>query len=183
MDGSSFLKLVRDRQSVRSYTTNPIEPDKLERCLEAARLAPSACNAQPWKFLVVDEPVLKAEVAQAASSKLLGMNHFTLQAPILIVIVIERANLTSNLGQVIKDREFPLIDLGIATEHFCLQATAEGLGTCILGWFDESRVKKLLSIPRNKRVGLIVTLGYSASTEVRDKRRKEIKEIVSYNRY
>jgi nitroreductase len=125
MTGELFLELVNRRQSVRSFLPDLVEPEKLQRCLEAARLAPSSCNAQPWKFIVVDEPVLKTEVAKATSSKLLGMNHFTLQAPVLIVIVIERANFTSGMGQVIKDREFPLIDLGIATEHFCLQATAE----------------------------------------------------------
>jgi nitroreductase len=183
MTEESFLALVQTRQSVRAYAPTSIEPDKLHRCLEAARLAPSACNAQPWKFIVVDEPALKATVAQATSSRLLGMNHFTLQAPVLVVIVIERANFTSAMGQVIKDREFPLIDLGISTEHFCLQARAEGLGTCILGWFDEPKVKKLLSIPRQKRVGLIVTLGYAANDEIRPKKRKGMEEIVSYNKY
>jgi len=183
MDGESFLSLALNRQSVRGYAPTQIEPDKLNRCLEAARIAPSACNAQPWKFIVVDNPDLKAAIAQATSSKLLGINHFTLQAPVLIVIVIEKANLTSSIGQVIKDREFPLIDLGITTEHFCLQATSEGLGTCILGWFDEPEVKKLLFIPKSKRVGLIVALGYPASTEIRPKKRKSVEEIVSHNKY
>jgi nitroreductase len=183
MSGESFFELVGKRQSVRAYLPSQVEPEKLNHCLEAARLAPSACNAQSWKFIVVDEPALKAEVAQATSSRLLGINHFTLQAPVLVVIVIERANFTSNMGQMIKDREFPLIDLGIATEHFCLQATAEGLGTCILGWFDEPKVKKLLSIPRQKRVGLIVTLGYAANQEIRPKKRKPIEEIISKNKY
>jgi nitroreductase len=183
MTEESFLELVQTRQSVRAYSSTPVEPDRLLRCLEAARLAPSACNAQPWKFIVVEEPALKAAVAQATSSRLLGMNHFTLQAPVLVVIVIERANFTSAMGQVIKDREFPLIDLGITTEHFCLQATAEGLGTCILGWFDEPKVKKLLSIPKLKRVGLIITLGYAADHEIRPKKRKTIEEIVSNNKY
>jgi nitroreductase len=183
MTGESFLEIVKSRHSVRAYAHTAIEPEKLNRCLEAARLAPSACNAQPWRFIVVDEPGLKTELAQATSSKLLGINHFTLQAPVLIVVIIERANFTSSMGQVIKDREFPLIDLGIATEHFCLQAAAEGMGTCIIGWFDEPKVKKLLSVPRQKRVGLIVTLGYPATSEIRPKKRKEIGEIVSFNGY
>jgi nitroreductase len=183
MTGEQFLELVHKRQSVRSYLPTLVEPEKLQRCLEAARLAPSACNAQPWKFIVVDEPTLKAEVAQATSSRLLGMNHFTIQAPVLVVIVIEKANFTSAMGQMIKDREFPLIDLGIATEHFCLHATSEGLGTCILGWFDEPKVKKLLSIPRQKRVGLIVTLGYASTQGLRPKKRKPMEEILSHNKY
>lgn len=183
MNGELFLELVNNRQSVRAYSAIPVETEKLKRCIEAARLAPSACNAQPWKFILVDEPDLKTEVAKATSSKLLGINHFTLQAPVLVVIIIDRANFTSSMGQVIKDREFPLIDLGIAAEHFCLQATAEGLGTCILGWFDEPKVKKLLSVPRQKRVGLIITLGYPANQEIRTKKRKSMEEIVSANKY
>lgn len=183
MTGKLFLEIINNRQSVRSYLPDPVERDKLQRCLEAVRLAPSACNAQPWKFIIIDEPKLKYDVAQATSSRLLGMNHFTLQAPLLIVVVIERANFTSAMGQMIKNREFPLIDLGIAVENFCLQATAEGLGTCILGWFDEPKVKRLLSIPRQKRVGLIVTLGYSSNKEIRTKKRKAIEEITCYNKY
>jgi nitroreductase len=183
MNGESFLELALNRQSVRGYAPSQVEPEKLNRCLEAARIAPSACNAQPWKFIVVDEPELKTAIAKATSSKLLSMNHFTMQAPVLIVIVIEKANLTSSIGQMIKDREFPLIDLGITTEHICLQATSEGLGTCILGWFDEQEVKKLLFIPKQKRVGLILTLGYPASNEIRPKKRKLLNEIVSHNKY
>jgi len=183
MNGETFLGLALKRQSVRGYASTPVEPEKILNCLEAARIAPSACNAQPWKFIVVDEALLKAELAQATSSRLLGMNHFSMQAPVLIVIVIESANFTSSIGQMIKDREFPLIDLGIATEHLCLQAASEGLGTCILGWFDEPKVKKLLSIPKSKRVGLIVTVGYPESNEIRPKKRKAIDEVVSFNKY
>ncbi len=101
----------------------------------------------------------------------------------LIVVVREKPNFTSGMGEIIKDKTFTLIDLGIATIHFCLQAAAEGLGTCILGWFDESRIKKLLKIPRNKRAELIITLGYPKNGEIRDKKRKDFHEIVSYNSY
>jgi len=96
---------------------------------------------------------------------------------------MEPANLNSNFGSLVKGKTFPLIDIGIAAEHICLAAKAEGLGSCMLGWFDEPAVKKLLDIPKSRRVPLIITLGYPASDEVRQKRRKDFNEIVSFNKY
>jgi nitroreductase len=180
---SGFLDMVRTRQSVRAYKTESLNQDSIERCLEAARLAPSACNAQPWKFVVVDQPELKDALADAMQDKLLPMNHFTKQAPVHIVIVREGANLSSNMGQVIKNKEYPLIDIGIAVEHFCLQAVEEGLGTCIIGWFNEKKVKKLLGIPSGKRAELIITLGVPASDNIREKKRKTREEMTSFNGY
>ncbi|MFW5720810.1 MAG: nitroreductase family protein [Bacteroidota bacterium] len=182
INSKDFLKVIQNRQSDRSYLTKPVEKEKLHRILEAGRLAPSACNAQPWKFIVIDDQELKYKIADCTSSKILGMNHFTKQAPIHIVIVEEKANFTSNAGSLIKDKHFPLIDIGITAEHICLQAEAEGLGSCMIGWFDEAKVKKLLNIPKSKRVPLIITIGYPAK-EKREKRRKSLDKIVSYNSY
>lgn len=182
MNGKQLLELIHTRQSDRAYLPNPIEKEKLDRIIEAGRLAPSACNAQPWKFIIVNDSELKNKIADCTSSKVLGMNHFTKQAPIHVVIVEEKANFTSNAGSLIKGKHFPLIDIGIAAEHICLQASAEGLGSCMLGWFDEPKVKKLLNIPKSKKVPLIITLGYPAS-ETREKRRKEIDTIHNYNTY
>ncbi|MDD3892786.1 MAG: nitroreductase family protein [Bacteroidales bacterium] len=179
----NFNTLISTRQSDRGYTNQPIEKEKLEKILESARIAPSACNAQPWKFIVVDDEEIKNKLADTTSSKILGMNHFTKQAPVHIVIVMESANLTSNFGSLVKRKHFPLIDIGIAAEHICLAATAEGLGSCMVGWFDEAAVKKLLNIPKSKRPMLIITLGYPAKPEIREKRRKEIGQVVSYNKY
>jgi nitroreductase len=183
MEANQFLTLLRQRQSVRGYTGQPVEAEKLARCLEAARIAPSACNAQPWKFIVVDNPELKDQVAANTSGGVLPMNHFTRQAPILVVVVRESANLTSKIGSVIKNKPYTLMDVGIATLQFCLQATAEGLGTCIMGWFNEKKVKELLHIPKNRRAELIIALGYPLSEEIRPKVRKSLHEISSYNRY
>ncbi|MDP4209731.1 MAG: nitroreductase family protein [Bacteroidota bacterium] len=184
MEPEQLLELFSRRQSVRAYdSSKPVEAEKLLRCIEAARIAPSACNAQPWKFIVVDNPELKNKLADLTSSKLLSMNHFTKQAPVHVVVVREKANFTSTVGQVLKDKEYPLIDIGIATIQFCLQATVEGVGTCILGWFDEKGVRKLLNIPRNKRVELVITVGYAASDEIRRKIRKDTSEILSFNGY
>jgi nitroreductase len=182
-DNTQFLELIKKRQSVRGYKDIPVENDKIERCLQAAHFAPSACNAQPWKFIVVNDTELKNKLADTTTTKMLAMNHFTKQAPIHIVVVMENPNLTSAIGSVIRDKPFTLIDVGIASIQFCVQATAEGLGTCMLGWFNEKKVKKLLNIPSSKRAVLIITVGYSSSDEIREKRRKPFGEIVSYNSY
>ena len=182
LNGKDFLDIIISRQSDRKYSDKPVEKDILDRIIEAGRMAPSACNAQPWKFIVVTDPDLISKLADAASAKLIGMNSFVNQATALIVIVRENPNLSSRVGATIKNKDYSLIDIGIASENICLQAKAEGIGSCILGWFDESSVKKLLSIPRSKRVELIITLGYSLSDK-REKRRKPPEETVSYNKY
>lgn len=181
-DGKKVLELILRRQSDRKYNGSAIEPEKLDRILEAGRMAPSACNAQPWKFVVATDPVILLQLAEAASAKLLGMNTFVSQAPVIIVIVREKPNLSSRVGGTIKNKDYSLIDIGIAAENICLQAIAEGLGTCIIGWFDEDRVKSILGIPSSKRVELIITLGYT-SGEYRQKKRKPKEDTVSYNKY
>ena len=130
-----FSELVQKRQSDRKYERRPVDRDLVVRCLEAARLAPSACNSQPWKFVVVDDPDLVKQVGEAAAS--LGMNGFAHEVPVIVAVVLEKMNLTARIGSVIKDKEYSLLDVGIAVEHFCLQAAVLGLGASIMGWFDE----------------------------------------------
>lgn len=176
-----FLKLAAARQSDRAYDiTRPVETEKLERILEAARLSPSACNAQPWKFVVVTDAELSEKVGKATAG--LGMNKFAKNAPVHILIVEESMNIISFLGAKIKDKYFPLIDIGIATAHITLAAEAEGLGSCILGWFDEKEIKKLVGIPASKRVLLDITIGYPAKPK-RQKSRKSKEKVISYNKY
>lgn len=177
-----MLELILRRQSERKYKENPVEQEKLDRVLEAARMAPSACNAQPWKFVVATDKEVLSQLADAASAKLLGMNTFVGQAPVMIVVVREKPNLSSRIGGTIKSKDYSHIDIGIAVENICLQALAEGLGTCIIGWFDEEKVRSILGIPSSKRVELIITLGYAAG-EYRQKKRKPKDETVSYNKY
>lgn len=178
-----FLDLVSSRQSVRAFDPERIvEKEKLERIIEIARLSPSACNAQPWSFVVVDEPELKNKVADATSSRVLGMNHFTKQAPVHLLLVEEKVNLSSGIGGWIKKKDYAQLDLGIVAAHIVLAAQEEGLGTCIVGWFDEEKVKGLLNIPSSKRVWLDIVIGYSTQP-LRKKSRKPIEKIVSYNSY
>lgn len=175
-----FYDLIQKRQSDRRYdASRQVDRDLVMKCLEAARLAPSACNSQPWKFVVVDQPGLKGQMAEAAAG--MGMNRFATEAPVIVAVVLEKMNLTARIGSVIKDKEYSLLDVGIAVEHFCLQAAELGLGTCILGWFDEKKVKKLLGVDR-RRIPLLITLGYPAGA-TRPKSRKTLEEMSSWNKY
>ncbi|MDO9339781.1 MAG: nitroreductase family protein [Bacteroidales bacterium] len=182
VDGKKMLELIISRQSDRKYSDKPVEKEKLDRIIEAGRMAPSACNAQPWKFIVVTEPMLIGKISEAASAKLIGMNTFVSQAPVQLIVVREKPNMSSKVGSTIKNKDYSLIDIGIASENICLQARAEGIGSCIIGWFDEKMLRKLLAIPRSKRVELIITIGYSLSDH-REKKRKPPEETISYNKY
>lgn len=176
-----FLELVKARQSDRSFDiTRPVETAKLEYILKAAQLAPSACNAQPWKILVVDQPELAQQIGEAAAG--LGMNKFAKDAPLHLLIIEESANFTSIIGSKLKGKYYPLMDIGILASHITLAAESCGLGSCILGWFDENKFKQILGIPSRKRVLLDIVIGYSAK-EKRSKKRKSSSDIISYNKY
>ena len=176
----NITEAIQTRQSDRDYQSTPIEPEKIRQCIESARLAPSACNAQAWKFVVVDNLDTKNKIADCAAS--MGMNKFLHQAPVIIAIVLEKPNATSRIGGWIQGKEYTLIDIGIAAEHICLQATELGIGSCIIGWFDEKKVKKILQVPKSKKVPLIISLGY-ARGEHREKVRKPFDAVCSYNQY
>ena len=175
-----FSELIQKRQSDRRYAPKPVAREHILKCLEAARLAPSACNSQPWKFIVVDDRAKLAELSESAIG--LGMNKFTVQVPVMVAVVQEKMNLEAKAGALVKDKDYSLMDLGMAVEHFCLQAAELGLGTCIMGWFDEKRVRKALGVPRGRRVQLLLTLGYPDSP-TRAKVRKPLEEISSWNTY
>ncbi len=180
----SFHDLITRRQSVRKYADRPVETDKLNRCLEAARLAPSASNTQPWHYIVVNEVPIRTEVAKATFSELVKFNRFTLNVPVLVVILLEKPRVLNRIAMILKNKEWRLIDIGITAEHFCLQATEEGLATCMMGWFNEKKLKKLLSIPPGKTVGLVISLGYAEEGyPLRKKIRKPLGEMVSYNSF
>ena len=179
-----FLELIEKRQSDRKYIDQKVEREKIERCLEAARLAPSASNSQPWSFVVVDDPELKKKVAAKTIGPLKSFNNFVPQAPVILAIVMEKPKVITELGGRIKQKEYPLIDIGIAAEHFCLQATEEGLGTCMLGWFDEKSIKNLLNVPEQKSISLLITMGYTPTDyKHRKKIRKAFEKVVKWNGY
>jgi nitroreductase len=179
-----LAQLISRRQSVRRYSDRAVEPEKLDRLIEAVRLAPSACNAQPWTLLLVDDPALRTQVAKATFGKGLSFNRFALQAPLLAVLIIEPPSLAVKFGSLLKRRQLPLIDIGIAAAQLCLQAAELELGSCMLGWFDERRIRRLLHIPRRRRIGLLITLGYAAPDRTpRPTIRKPTAAMSCYNDY
>lgn len=175
-----FERLILTRQSDRRYMPDPVSREDVLKCLEAARMSPSACNSQPWKFIVVDDKAKLAEMADAAEG--LGMNKFTRDVPVMVAVVLEKMNATARLGSLLKHKDYSMLDLGMAVEHFCLQAADLGLGTCIMGWFDEKRIARLLGVPRGKRIPLIISLGYPENP-TRRKVRKPVEDMSSWNSY
>lgn len=180
MKYENFNSLVLKRQSDRSYLPEPVSESDILKCIEAARLAPSACNSQPWRFVVVNDRNLLSEMSSAASGS--GMNKFVSQAPVVVAVVLEKMNITARIGSMLKNKDYSMLDIGMAVEHFCLQAAELGLGTCILGWFDEKKVAHILGVPKGKRIPLLIVMGHPAG-ENRKKVRKSMEEISSWNRY
>lgn len=180
----NFIELSYLRQSVRRYSDKLVEPEKIERCIEAARIAPSACNSQPWKYIIIDNPEIREQVAKASYDKVMAFNKFVPQAPVIVALITERPNFKSQIGGWLKNKEFNLIDVGISAEHFCLQAAEDGLGTCMLGWFNEKKVTQILEIPKNKRPVLLIALGYAEQDyKQRTKIRKDKSAVACYNKY
>ena len=172
----NFTEIAQTRQSCRSYDeARPVEEEKLTAILEAARLAPSACNSQPYHFTVCQGETAKAV---AAATQGMGMNKFSSQAPVLIVISEADYNKSAALGAKVKGNDYRSIDIGIATAYLTAEATAQGLSTCILGWLDEEKIRKICGIDHPVR--LVVTLGYAKDDPLRNKKRKELTQLVSY---
>jgi nitroreductase len=179
-----FEELILARRSVRQYQPKAVEPEKLQALIEAVRLAPSASNSQPWKLILVDDPEIRNQVAQATFNKALSFNKFALQAPVIAILAVEQHSILTQVAGWLAKRPFYLIDIGIAAAHFCLQAADIGLGTCMLGFFDESAIKKILHIPRATRIALVITLGYATDNlPARAKTRKPVEAMSSRNHY
>lgn len=168
----SILEVARNRRSIRKYKEKPIPEDVLLRVLEAARLAPSGKNLQPWKFIIVRDKALKEKLARASSGQ-----FFIAKAPVIIVGCGFPDNCYARMGRYMKS--WP-VDVTIALEHLILQAWEEGLGTCWIGSFEENEVKSILNIPENVRVLALTPLGYPAKTPS-FRGRKSLKEIISYD--
>lgn len=173
----NFLEIVRKRQSVREYKPDPVPLEVLERCFEAARLAPSACNSQPWYFVAITDRDLINRIGERVFSGIYSMNKFAKSAPVIVAVITERSRYAACLGGYFRKTQYNLIDIGIAVEHFVLQATEEGLGTCWIGWFNERELHKILGIPLRRKIDVLITVGYPASDEIRIKKRRTLDEI------
>ena len=174
----NFLEIAGARQSCRAYDeSRPVEDEKLSAILEAARLAPSACNGQPY-HLTVCRGETALEVAKATRAPG-GMNKFAVQAPVLVVVSEMPYVKSAALGAKLKGNDYRSIDIGIATAYLTAEASAQGLSTCILGWFDNDKICQLCGLDHPVR--LVITLGYAAEGDkLRTKKRKELDELVSY---
>ena len=171
----NFMEIANTRQSCRKYDeTRGVEPEKLAAILEAARLAPSACNGQPYHITVCTDETAKT-VAKATQG--MGMNKFASQAPVLLVVSEEDYVASAAMGAKVKKNDYRSIDIGIATAYLTAEAAAQGLGTCILGWLDDGKIREVCGL--SKPVRLVITLGYPADT-LREKKRKNLDTLVSY---
>ena len=173
----NFMEIARLRQSCRSYDEErAVEEEKLTAILEAARLAPSACNGQPYHFTVCRGNAAK-EAAKATMG--MGMNKFAPQAPVCIVISEEPYVKSAAVGAKLKKNDYRSIDIGIAVSYLTAEAAAQGLSTCILGWLDDEKLREICGLTQPVR--LVVTLGYAKDGDkLRPKKRKELSELVSY---
>lgn len=177
-----LIDLIKHRQSCRAYLPQEVPRQLIFECLEAARMSPSACNSQPWHFIVVDEPDLRRALTEAVFNGPYAANGFAKTAPVIVAVVTERSTFTARLGGFFRGTRFCLIDIGIAVEHFILQAAELGLSTCWIGWFDEKQTKRVLNVPSGKKIDCLISLGYSRET-LREKKRKSVQETYSFNRY
>lgn len=175
---TDFIELAQHRQSCRNYSAKPVEHEKLVKCVEAARLAPSACNSQPWSFVVVEKPETVAEVAKCGQQ--MGINSCLSSAQAFIIVLEQHAVLMPNLRKMLDSQYFAKGDLGAATVSICLEAESLGLGTCIIGIYDREALCKLLDLPKETKFAAYIAVGYPAENAVRPKVRKPLDSLVKF---
>lgn len=172
----NFLEIAQTRQSCRKYDPDKeVEKDKLDAVLQAARLAPSACNGQPYHLSVCTGDTAR-RVAKATQS--MGMNKFASDAPVMIVISEKPYVRTAAVGAKFKGNDYRSMDIGIVSAYITAEATAQGLSTCILGWLDDKKIREICNL--SEPVRLVICVGYSKDDRLRDKKRKDLSELVSY---
>ena len=173
----NFREIAENRQSCRAYNSErTVEKEKLDAILEVARLSPSACNGQPYHITVCTGEVAK-KVAKATQG--MGINKFAPDAPVLLVISEKPYVKTAALGAKRKNNDYRSMDIGILSAYITCEATAQGLGSCILGWLDDKKIRELCNLDGTVR--LVITIGYAKDDDkLRTKKRKDIEELVSF---
>lgn len=177
-----FQRLVSQRRSIRRYLDQNVDREKILTCIEAARLAPSADNVQPWRFLIIDDSQVKQAFSKEAFSGIYFISRFAAKAPVLILILARLDIIANRIGKQIQGIHYYFIDIGIAGEHIVLQAEELGLGTCWIGWFNIRRTRKFFKIPRKYKIVSLLSMGYYEKKPTREKKRREMEEIVWFNR-
>ncbi|MDR1286077.1 MAG: nitroreductase family protein [Treponema sp.] len=173
-----FLELCLRRQSCRNFSDKPVEHEKLVKCVDAGRCAPSACNSQPWSFVVVETPGVVAEAAKCGQQ--MNMNPFLSKARAFIVVLEKHAVLMPSIRCMLDSQYFARTDLGGAVLQICLEAETQGLGTCIIGIYDREGLCRLLDIPVEKQFAAFIAAGYPADPAVRPKSRRPLEEITRF---
>jgi len=173
----NFFEIAQIRQSCRSYDAERcVEQEKIDAVLQSAVLSPSACNGQPYHITVCKGESAK-KVAKAVQG--MGMNGFAGDAPVLMVISEKPYVKTAALGAKLKGNDYRSIDIGILSAYITAEAAAQGLGTCILGWLDDSNIREICGLDGTVR--LVITLGYAKTGDkLRAKKRKPLEELVSF---
>ena len=173
----NFTEIALTRQSCRSYDpARPVEEEKLLAVLEAGRLSPSACNGQPYHITVCRGDLAKAVAETTVGPG--GMNRFAAQAPVLLVLSESDYVKAAGRAAEVKNNDFRSMDIGIACAYLTAEAAAQDLGTCILGWFDDAKIRELCGLTHPVR--LVITLGYAAAGDsLRQKKRKPMEELVT----
>lgn len=175
--------LMLRRRSIRKFLPGTVERQKIEACLEAARLAPSAENDQNWRFLVIDEPELKDRFCRNVFSGIYGPTRFAAEAPVIVLILSTIDKIALRAGQRVQGIPYDALDIGIAGEHFVLQAEELGLGTCWIGWFNARAARRFFRISRRFKIVSLIALGYPAGRPPRSRVRRAMDEIAWWNRF
>jgi nitroreductase len=152
------------------------------RILEAARLAPSACNKQPWRFAVIRDADSRRRIVEEGFLPGINMD-WALDAPVHIAVGMETSFITHRLGPSISGVDYPWVDIGIAGEHLVLAATELGLGTCWIGWIKPRAVARIVGWPRSVKPVVVIAVGYPRDRDAMvlpDARRKPLDELVKW---
>ena len=176
---SPFKELLVNRFSCRAYKPDPVSREAVDKILEAARRAPSACNRQPWRFAVVTEEALRTRLLDEGTLPGLGM-AWAIQAPVILVLGMKKSLITHRVAPLLSQVEYPLLDLGIAGEHAVLQATELGLGTCWIGWIRPKEVRRIVGWPADITPQALITIGCPAARPQRSSPRLSLREIVTW---
>lgn len=186
-----FFELCASRYSLRRFAQRPVEKEKIVKCLEAARLAPTAGNAQPCRFAVFDDAAKKQQLCDAVFTGIYSVSRFFAAAPVIVALLVKSSLVYGRLGSAITGKQWQLVDAGIGGEHFVLQAQELGLGTCWIGWFDGKRLLEFLGLRGRTLLGVVspgyvpvalLAVGYPpAGKQTPIKQRKDLSEIAGWN--
>ena len=174
---TELVKIMQQRHSCREFLDKAVENEKIVACINAASLAPSACNTQPYHFYVANTPETVATAAEYCKAD--QVNKWVHNAKAFVIVTQEHADMPTTLGEAVR-KDFRHFDIGLALENFLLEATELGLGTCILGSFNEEKLKSSFRIPSPKKIALVVAMGYSAEKEISSKKRRPLEESITY---